>query len=130
MVSSVLLRQFASKPGNRTHKYFALVQGGILRASYSETGRSFQITAEVNLLGVIEMSIVSGTGAGGRLAITLTDYDMVGRTSANVRVARGGGSSVSAVLNVVQAGGVRFAGNIDVVSNNLPGACGACLYRF
>ncbi len=75
---------------------------------------------------MIQLSIVSGPGDGGRLAITLTDYDMVGRSSANVRVARGGGSAVSAVLNVVQAGGVRFAGNIDVVSSNLPGT--QCLY--
>jgi hypothetical protein len=67
------------------------------------------------------MSVVDGVATAGRLAITLTDYDLVGRSSATVRLARGGGVTFSTVLNVVQAGGVRFAGYVDVVPSGISG---------
>ncbi len=97
------------------------MQGGILRATYMDSGRAYQVTSEVNLQGTIQVSVVDGVGTAGRLAMTLTDYDLVGRSTSTVRVARGGGATLSIVLSVVQTGGVRFSGYVDVVSNLLPG---------
>lgn len=99
-----------------------VVRGGTLTATYNDALLgNFAVSSRVFMLGALSLH-AGGTGleSQGLILVTLTDWDLAGKTTVPLSITTGRGASASITLNATAPNSVTFTGRLPVSAHPLP----------